>query len=109
MMPKPPKPATDNSSPTAELVRHHRPPDVLTQAAGQGLRTSSGEGIGEGIADAAKINIEIFGSRRPVRAEHAKQVQLVLDAAADRGSRLAVGERRGKGRGRGLGQVLLHS
>src|SRR5262249_60431547 len=49
--------------------------------------------IGKRVADAAQIHEEILGPRRPVGAEQAEKIQLVLDAGAHRKSGLAVRER----------------
>src|SRR5262249_51331601 len=86
------------SSQGAKLVRHHRPPDMFMHIAGEGL------GVGERVADAAEIDVEILSPRRPIRAEQAEKIQFVLDAAADRKSGLAMGERCVAGR---LGDALL--
>src|SRR5215475_7867549 len=94
---------------SAEFVRHHRAPHVFVQVAGQRLGSTTGDsGIGERVADTAKIYIEIFGPRRPVRAQQVENVQLVLDAAPDRKPGLTMGERWADGgAGCGLGEALL--
>ena len=64
------RPWRAGSSRCAELIRHHRAPNVLMQIAGQHLGAATGDRrIGERIADAAKIHKEILGSRHPIRAE----------------------------------------
>src|SRR5215831_6572266 len=66
---------------------------MLMQVAGEGLGAAGNRGVGERIADAAKVDEEILSPRRPVRTKQSKKVQFVLDAASDRKPGLAVGER----------------
>src|SRR6266849_7681772 len=67
---------------------------MFVEVAGEGLGGAAGDrGVGERIADAAEIDVEILSPRRPVRAEQAEKLQFVLDAAADRKPGLAMGER----------------
>src|SRR2546425_5001709 len=76
-----------------KLVRHHRPPHMFVDVAGERLGACGDCGIDERIAHAAEIDVEILRPRRPVRAEQSEKVQFVLNAAADRKAGLAMGER----------------
>src|ERR1700719_3249869 len=79
------------------------------QVAGQRLGGATRDSrIGERIGDFTKIHVQIFGPRRPVRAEQAKNIQFVLDAATNRKPGLAVGERwTDGGAARSLREALL--